>query len=160
MLTDEQRKKVEKNHSLIYWIMNTKHLNEDWYDLLAIELCKTVMSFDESKGSLSNYYKIRCESMIGNEMQKINANKRAKPEEAYRKFMESSIRQKESQYDDGYISLCDFVTKDKTGILALKAEGFSQSEIADILGLSQSFVSRTITAYKELYYDKKKADES
>ena len=59
ILTKEQQKMVEENHDLIYWYANIKKLNlENWYDLLAIELCGVVLKYNPKKGSLSNYYKI------------------------------------------------------------------------------------------------------
>lgn len=53
-LTDEQRELVTKNHNLIYAFANKRNLPiEDYYDTLAIGLCKAAKVFDQNKGNFS-----------------------------------------------------------------------------------------------------------
>ena len=52
-MTDEQRKLVEDNHNLIYGFLNKKELTDDYYDIVALGLCKAAMNYDESKGRFS-----------------------------------------------------------------------------------------------------------
>lgn len=53
-LTKQQQKLVEENHNLIYSFANKKNLNiDEYYDILAIELCRAAKIFDENKGNFS-----------------------------------------------------------------------------------------------------------
>ena len=46
-MTDEQRKLVEDNHSLIYLVINNMGLSvEDNYDIAAIGLCNAAIGYD------------------------------------------------------------------------------------------------------------------
>jgi len=57
MLTEEQRKIVEENHNLIYSYIKQKELDfSEYYDLLAIALCRAVIYWKQENGSkLSTY---------------------------------------------------------------------------------------------------------
>ena len=51
MLTKEQKELVENNHKLIYYYIHKNGLSlDEYYDILAIGLCKAALNFDESKG--------------------------------------------------------------------------------------------------------------
>lgn len=64
-LTTIQQKMIEDNHNLIYWFINKYKLSEsEYYGLLAIELCEAVIHYDESKGSLANYFHLVCNGRI------------------------------------------------------------------------------------------------
>ena len=53
-LTTEQQKLVEQNHNLIYDFAKRKNLNiEEYYDILAIGLCKAAQIYNPEKGELS-----------------------------------------------------------------------------------------------------------
>ena len=53
-LNDEQRKIVENNHDLIYGYAHKMGISiDEYYDILAIGLCKAAKAFDESKGRFS-----------------------------------------------------------------------------------------------------------
>ena len=55
-LTDRQRELVELNHNLIYkFAYNNNLLIDDYYDILAIGLCKASMDFNENKGNFSTF---------------------------------------------------------------------------------------------------------
>ena len=55
-LTKQQQELVENNHNLIYGFAKSRKLNiEEYYDLLAIGLCISAKSYDESKGKFSTY---------------------------------------------------------------------------------------------------------
>ena len=55
-LTEEQKKLVEENHSLIYWFAKKYHIPiEDYYDVLAQGLCMAAYHYDPSKCSFSTY---------------------------------------------------------------------------------------------------------
>ena len=53
-LTSKQKELVEVNHNLIYKFASIKNVSiEEYYDILAIGLCKAAMAFDENKGKFS-----------------------------------------------------------------------------------------------------------
>ena len=55
-LTEEQKKLVEENHSLIYWFAKKYHISiEEYYDVLAQGLCMAAYHYDPSKCSFSTY---------------------------------------------------------------------------------------------------------
>ena len=59
-LNNEQRKLVEDNHNLIYQYLIDNNLPQDeYYDMVAIGICKAAMKYDTSKGAFSTYvYKV------------------------------------------------------------------------------------------------------
>lgn len=59
-LTKEQRELVEDNHNLIYGFAHENKLNiEEYYDILAISLCKAAAYYNKNKGAFSTLvYKI------------------------------------------------------------------------------------------------------
>lgn len=149
-LNCDQQLLVEQNHGLIYWYANQRHLDlEEWYDILAIELCLTIMRYDSTKSSLSNYFKIRCDNRVNKEYTKQMTQKR-KVEE---------LVSYDEMYDigtDGDVTdemLGEYIDDiDELGILRLKSHGYTQAEIAHQLGVTQSFVSRKIKELKDRYY--------
>lgn len=53
-LTEKQRELAEKNHDLIYGYAHKKNISiGEYYDLLAIGLCKAAKTYDENKGRFS-----------------------------------------------------------------------------------------------------------
>lgn len=53
-LTTEQQKLVEQNHNLIYDFAKRKNLNiDEYYDILAIALCKAAQTYNNKKGEFS-----------------------------------------------------------------------------------------------------------
>lgn len=55
-LTEDQKKLVEENHSLIYWFAKKYHIAvEDYYDVLAQGLCMAAYHYNPSKCSFSTY---------------------------------------------------------------------------------------------------------
>lgn len=151
-LTKEQQDLVADNHNLIYWYIQMKRLDvSEWYDLLAIELCYTVAKFNPEKGSLSNYFKMRCDNLVKKEYSKtqLKKNKGLEPlcynDELYN-----------SGYDDsGMVLKADIQSLfdgENGEILRLRAEGYTQSEIAEKLGVTQSYISKIIEKKRREYY--------
>jgi len=55
-LTIEQQKLVEDNHNLIYFIINKYDLeNDEYYDLLALSLCKAALTYKQEVAKFSTY---------------------------------------------------------------------------------------------------------
>lgn len=142
---------VEDNHNLIYWYINMKHLDVDeWYDLFAIELCKTIISFDETKGSLSNYYKIRCDNLFHKECNKLKLQKNSNNGI----YQISDIKHLQSQETvEEQVMLEEFMS-DSSEILQLRIMGYTQTEIADKLGLTQSYISKILAKKRADYVDR------
>lgn len=141
-LTDEQRDVVEKNHSLIYWYANYRHLDlEEWYDLLAIELCKTVIGYDKTIGSITTYYKLRCDNLTRKEYKRQHAKKN---------FHNGLCVLQDNFHIDydlqNMIELNDLLKDD---VIRLKYEGYTQNEIGEKLGLSQGYISKILAKKKD-----------
>lgn len=148
-LTEVQAKVVEENHNLIYGYANDKKLDlEEWYDLLAIELCKAVIKHNPEKGKLSTYYYMRCNSLVGKEFKK-SLNQKNFHMGLY------SLEESEVGYgEEDYINhgLLDMLENEEYGqVIRLRSEGYTQVEVADMLGMSQSQVSRMIGKAREEY---------
>lgn len=148
-LNDEQRVVVEENHKLIYWYAHRRNLDlEEWYGLLAIELCKTVVSHDSERGTLSTYYKIRCDNLVNKEYNKSKAKKNTHNgittldniQVGYEPCIEEQIE------------CIDFLTNSNE-ILYLRYLGYTQMEIAEKLGVTQSYISKILGKMKEEYYE-------
>lgn len=59
-LTEEQRLLVENNHNLIYYYANRNRLDlEEYYDVLAIGLCKAAKYYNESSGYAFTTYAMK-----------------------------------------------------------------------------------------------------
>jgi len=148
-LTKEQAELVTKHHSLIYWYINMYHLEvSEWYDLLAIELCYTAMNYDAEKGAFSSYFKKRANWKRAKEYRKSQTQKRSFQGVTYIEGFHNTNYQ--SDVHD-ILELQDWIEDDATDVLLYKSRGFNQSEIGDILGVSQTHVSKTLKKLKEEY---------
>ena len=73
-LDDKQRQLVSDNHSLIYSYAKSKNLYlDEYYDLLAIALCKAAKSFDESRTKFSTFAYKCMENEVTTYWRKLNA---------------------------------------------------------------------------------------
>lgn len=148
-LTPEQSRIVEENHNLIYWYISMKQkmgINlelDEWYDLLAIELCYTVMKYDESRGSLANYFKLRCDALISKEYRKSQTQKRVHIGVSYIDEMSMMDTPKE----DSSLVWVDFINsipEQDRPIVKMIYDGYTQKEVATMLGVTQSYVSKIL----------------
>lgn len=147
-LTEEQQRIVEENYKLIFWYANMKHLNlEEWYDLLAIELCYAVMKHKVEKGSLSTYFKLRADGLVYKESKKARTLKRTCTEVG---FIENIHSNRETT--DELLELEEWVGVENKDIIRMKYDGYTQTEIAREIGVSQSYVSKVLRKTKEDYY--------
>lgn len=138
-LTDEQVKLVEENHSLIYWYLNKRKLElSEYYDLLAIELCKAVMHYNPNRGTLATYFKLRADCVVRQEYNKSISKKRMHTDVSYIEEMEYTPIESETI---GKLELEELFIGKYGEIARLIYEGYTQKEIADILGVSQTYVS-------------------
>lgn len=74
-MTSEQKKIVTINHNLIYSYINSHNLNfEEYYDLLAIQLCKCAEQYDISKGCKFSTFVYACfDNVVKCELRKQSA---------------------------------------------------------------------------------------
>ena len=150
-LTEQQAKMVEDNHNLIYGYANKKGLDlDEWYGLLALELCKTVPKYNPKRSALSTYYYLRCDSLVKVEYDKTQAQMRS----------HNGI----FELDDNLLADDDDSTEERMllkammkygheEVIKLRYEGYTQSEIAEKLGVSQPYISAILdevyAKYKE-----------
>lgn len=150
-LTKEQQDCVADNHNLIYWYINLKNLDmNEWYDLLAIELCCSVVKYNSEKGSLSNYFKMRADNLVRKEYSKsqLKKNKTAPPLEFFDAVYESHCQ-------DDMVLRCELdtlFTGDNGEIFRMRADGYTQVEIAAHLGVTQSYISKIIDKKRKEFY--------
>jgi len=151
MLNDAERQKVEENHNLIYWYAHLVGLNlDDWYDLLAIELCYAVKKHNKDRSSLSTYYKMRCDGLVSREKRKEMTKKRFHFKVQYIE----NIHDDQCQYDMNGLVDNDVLHDEEFGeIIKMRYDGFTQQEIAKKMGASQSYISNVFKRLKKKYYD-------
>lgn len=142
-LTEEQAQVVADNHDLIYWYIHKNNLSVDeWYDIFAIELCYAVMTHNPERGSLSNYFKLRCDWVFCEIIQKQR-------DRSVEEFTSDYLDGNETSYDGAEHILdqleIEKLFQEKNGdIYKLIYEGYTQSEIAKIIGKRQATISRTL----------------
>lgn len=133
---------ITENHNLIYGLAAKYKLNlDEWYDILAIELCNTVKSYDPHKSSLSTYYYLRGQGLISKEFRKRKALKRQHIDITLYDNYHGQISDDDMILD---IDLKLWLEQNDCEILRLKIDGYTQMEIADKLQVSQAHVSRTL----------------
>lgn len=167
MLTPEQKKIVEENHNLIYFYINNNDLDEsEYYDLLALSLCKAAKKFDPSKSKFSTFA-LHCFKM--DHWIELR-NKKAKKRDALVISLSSEICQLCPDRENGRTELYDIIPGDRdvfdkmilldipklldddrlVEICKLSYLGYGQQEIADMIGVSQSLVSRQLKIAKKI----------
>lgn len=150
-LTEEQSQKVADNHNLIYWYINYASLDfEEWYDLLAIELCYTVQKWEESRGSLGNYFKLRADGLVYKERRKAMAKKRLVNKVEYIDEIDYDLP---SVHMEDNLDFEEWLNGEFGQIIKMKYEGYSQTEIALHLGVSQSHVSKTLKKIRRDFHE-------
>lgn len=153
-LTKEQSQVVADNHNLIFWYINMKHLDiNEYYDLLAIELCNTAMKYNPDRGSFATYFKLRADGIIYKEYRKTQAQKRLHIKVPLLDNLHTLI-------DDGDITdsieLQELLDGEYGDIVRLRIEGYSQTEIAEIMDTNQSKISKILKKLKGEYEERSK----
>ncbi len=164
VLNDEQRKMVVDNEKLIYWTMNRFKVSDidDIYSILALGLCKAACTYKKEKGEFSTWAITIMEMEIKLEFRRRNTKLRRLNYEAFSynepltntkgkrdvEFLET-IQGKSDVWED--LVNIDFscLTETEKQIVKLIYEGYNQMEMKEILGLSQSYISRIITKIKK-----------
>lgn len=155
-LTEQEKQVVTENHNLIYWFLNSKGLDvEEWYDLMAIELCYAVKLHDPERGSLANYFKLRANGRYIKEMGKLKKKSRIPEEVEYLEDIHF-VPVTEKLLDD--YELDKWLTDEQREVVDLKLKGYSQTEIGGMLGISQSKVSTILRKVKREYEANRQTD--
>ena len=160
IITEEQKRLVTDNHNLIYSFLTKYNLTiEEHYGLAAIGLCKAGLTYNGDKSKFSTYAYTCMFNHVMAELRKENSFKRIPTQQIV-------YYQAEVKNDDGEItSFMNFIpsgddiegetlskisfqeyveelnSRDKR-IVGLFADGYMQREISDIVGCSQSQVSK------------------
>ena len=160
MLDEQQKKLVEKNHNLIYHTLHKYKLNqEEYYDILAIGLCKAAIAFDPERSKFSTF----AINVMYNEFlihdRDENANKRKvnkntlslnyimrdpKNEGNKCEFGDLLTDGREPFMEVIHMYLPDILTKRELLACQLSYDGYSQTQIGEKLGVSQSYASRLL----------------
>lgn len=167
-LTEEQCLIVEENHNLIYSYIHKNYLDlEEWYGLLAIELCKAVKVWDKEKGTLSTIFYYMCDNRVKHEYRRTQAKKRQHEGmlSLDYTYIDNSGNQKtleelaqfgvEPEYEGEMYNgeLLEEMLQDEHGeIIRLSYLGYNQAEIGEMIDLSQSQVSRILKKMRNKYF--------
>ena len=160
MLDEKQKKLVEENHKLIYYTLNKYKLNpEEYYDILAIGLCKAAIYFDPERSKFSTFaIKVMYNEFLMHDRDE-NANKRKvnkntlslnyimrDPKNQGRKceFGEFLTSGREPFMDVIHMHLPDILTKQELLACNLSYNGYNQTQIGEKLGVTQSYASRLL----------------
>lgn len=132
MLNEQQKRLVDENEKLIYGFAHQYNVKlDDFYDVLAIGLCKAGMTYNKEKGMFSTYaYKVMLNEYL-TELDKENAIKR-KGETI--EYMESTHSTYNKTHLDTDIVVLDYLNETEKQLLRLKLQGYTYREIADIMG--------------------------
>ena len=160
MLDEQQKKLVEKNHNLIYHTLHKYKLNEEeYYDILAIGLCKAAIKFDPERSKFSTFaIKVMYNEFLQHDRNE-NANKRKvnkntlslnyimrDPKNQDRKceFWELLTDGREPFMDVIHMHLPDILTEQELLVCKLSYNGYNQTQIGEKLGVTQSYASRLL----------------
>ena len=164
VLNDEQRQMVVDNEKLIWWTMKRFGVSDidDIYSILALGLCKAACTYKKEKGEFSTWAITIMEMEIKLEFRRRNTNIRRLNYETFSynsiipngknkhdiEFLET-IQGKSDVWED--LVNIDFscLTETEKQIVKLICEGYNQMEMKEIMGLSQSYISRIITRIKK-----------
>lgn len=151
-LTKEQSQIVADNHNLIYWYIKMYKLDiNEYYDLLAIELCNTAVKHNPDRGSFANYFKLRADGIMYKEYRKTQAQKRVHTNVSFVENMHTLVD--ETDLLD-VLHLKELMNGEEGQVLRLRSEGYSQTEIAEMLGTNQSRISKIIKKLKTEYEER------
>lgn len=156
-MLDEQKKLVEENHNLIYYALGKYRLNpEEYYDILAIGLCKAAMNFDSKKSKFSTFAMkvmytefLQYQRMENSEKRKANKDTLSlnykvndpKNEGHMCELSDLMTDRREPFMDVIHMYLPDILTSKELLVCQLSYDGYDQTQIGEKLGVTQSYVS-------------------
>lgn len=163
-MTEEQKKLVEDNHNLIYFMIHKYNLDiEEYYDIFALSLCKAAINYDISKGYTFSTYALSamkgdyCHNIRKSKAQRRTGTCVSINEVVYDNNGDGSSITLEDMLSNGLDAFDESISLDFTKlsdrlrrILWLSYSGYTQNEIADIFGITQALVSRELKKAKKL----------
>ena len=177
-LNSMQKKLVEDNHNLIYWYIWNHHFPEDdpetmecWYFVLAEALCKAAATFKPESGNKFSTYAV---FVMQNEVRRVwrkNSQASHIPVGMISSADEAAYVNDKDGSDVRLIDMLEAVNDTENEaianttlakvlrmapdnhkiIIALTADGFKQKEIANVVGMSQTNVSRILKKYARYF---------
>lgn len=160
MLDEKQKNLVEQNHKLIYYTLNKYKLNpEEYYDILAIGLCKAAIKFDPERSKFSTF----AMKVMYNEFLQHDRNEKAEKRKENKNtlslnYIMTNHKNKDRKCEFGelltdgrepfmdviHMNLKDILTKQELLVCKLSYDDYNQTQIAEKLGVTQSYVSRLL----------------
>lgn len=161
-LTSTQQKMVEDNHKLIYGAAHKYKINlDEYYDVLAIGLCKAAMAFDETKGQFSTFAYITMLNEYNGVLRHnktsgiipvqniVSMNTRMVSDDGNSvvefgdMFPDDVDIEKDTVETDYILFLCNKICHpQEQEVIRLLADGFTQSEIAEKVGVSRQRIGQ------------------
>lgn len=169
-LSGKESEFVEDNHNLIYGYAHLRDISiEEHYGLLAIELCRAAKTYSEDRGSFSNYYYTLCDNALIKEYYKTIRQKRDGGDilsldyeytgggcgtyttDAMEVFGVKEPMELEEVVEYNRL-LEELLNSEYGGLIKLRLEGYTQMDISEITGHSQSKVSNDLARLREEYF--------
>ena len=163
---------IEENHNLIYSLLYKYHLDvEEWYDLAAIGLCKAANTYNNGKSGFSTYAYKCMYTTIMMEKRKENAMRTIPQNQIV--YYENQVSEESKENDTStflnYIpskqdvenetistlsleNIENELVGNKRKVFVLLKEGYTQSEISKIIGISKQRISKIKQEILEKYY--------
>lgn len=169
-LSKSQQKLVSENHNLIYSFANQRGINlTEYYDVLAIGLCKAAIIYDENKYKFSTLAYTAMNNEYRQELRKLTASKtipqdKIVPIDAKVKsdkgdvftsvvntIPDDSVCVEDTALNNVmHYSLDHRLRNDERQILSMLMDGMSQSEIAQKMNISRQWISVKIKRIRNL----------
>lgn len=180
MLKDEQKRLVEDHHNLIYYMIHKCKLpEEEYYDILAIALCKAAINYDETKGEFST---IACNYMLNairtncqfekcvkrsaivyslNNMDSLGYDKDysfCNQQILFYDPIDLKVEVEKEAVSNVYIeNILESIPDKKKRILQMRMEGFTFEEISNEYGVTHQAIQWTIKSIREYITRNKKS---
>lgn len=169
-LSEEKRKFAEKNHNLIYYYLHSRNLNyEEFYDIVAIGLCKAAKSYDPTKGFTFSAFACKCMyNEVGNYLAK--ESKRFGIKDTSLLSLDDAIPNREEDKDSLVINTIEsasylpeseieakmmeetldaILTDQERQVFHYRLESYNQSAIGRKMGLSRQRVNTLMGQIKK-----------
>ncbi len=145
-LNDKQRQIFEENERLIGGFIRDNNLwGEDWYSIIAEALILAIIKHDPSRGKLSTIFYLIAKREMMREFERIE--KRSK----------ITTMRSDCLSNQDYIGVEDFIlseftsdlNEEQTRVVELINQGYLKKDIAVIMGVSKSKVSKIINSMED-----------
>lgn len=169
-LTPEEQDIVAENHNLIYGYLRDRGLDEDeWYGLIAISLCNAVKAHDPERGPLSTLFYTVSDNKVAGEYNYWSRQKRDGGYILSLDYEYGDDGDGESVSVEDYLGISDsmeledeilseiaiknMMESEHGEVVRLRYLGYTQEEIAELTGYSQSKISMDLINMRRRYLD-------